>query len=76
MTSWPIICSCGCELQIEHYLQVVKTEVMSSSYQLIEDYDYTVHSSLVNAVTIPVAKFHFEPSPMQVDILKNSFIYI
>ncbi|KAJ0924167.1 hypothetical protein HanPSC8_Chr05g0225131 [Helianthus annuus] len=61
---------------IEHYLQVVKTEVMSSSYQLIEDYDYTVHSSLVNAVTIPVAKFHFEPSPMQVDILKISFIFV
>ncbi|MFS7940658.1 putative endoplasmic reticulum vesicle transporter [Helianthus anomalus] len=61
---------------IEHYLQVVKTEVMSSSYQLIEDYDYSVHSSLVNAVTIPVAKFHFEPSPMQVDILKISFIFI
>ncbi|KAM0010913.1 putative endoplasmic reticulum vesicle transporter [Helianthus debilis subsp. tardiflorus] len=56
---------------IEHYLQVVKTEVMSSSYQLIEDYDYTVHSSLVNAVTIPVAKFHFEPSPMQILVTED-----
>lgn len=57
---------CECILQIEHYLQVVKTDVMSSSYQLIEDYEYTAHSSLVHALTIPVAKFHFEPSPMQV----------
>ncbi|KAL7598844.1 hypothetical protein Lser_V15G21017 [Lactuca serriola] len=51
---------------IEHYLQVVKTEMMSSSHQLIEDFEYTAHSSLVHALTIPVAKFHFEPSPMQI----------
>ncbi|GJY98683.1 disulfide isomerase-like protein 5-4 [Tanacetum coccineum] len=56
---------------IEHYLQVVKTEVMSSSYQLIEDYEYTAHSSLVHALTIPVAKFHFEPSPMQILVTED-----
>ncbi|KAI3504439.1 hypothetical protein L1887_25908 [Cichorium endivia] len=51
---------------IEHYLQVVKTEVMGSSHQLIENYEYTAHSSMVHALTIPVAIFHFEPSPMQI----------
>ncbi|KAI3673784.1 hypothetical protein L6452_39914 [Arctium lappa] len=56
---------------IEHYLQVVKTEVMSSSHQLIEEYDYTAHSSLVHAHIIPVAKFHFEPSPMQILVTEN-----
>ncbi|KAI3686234.1 hypothetical protein L1987_79908 [Smallanthus sonchifolius] len=56
---------------IEHYLQVVKTEVMSSSHQLIEDYEYTTHSSLVHAVTIPVAKFHLEPSPLQILVTED-----
>nr|GEU93211.1 protein disulfide isomerase-like 5-4 [Tanacetum cinerariifolium] len=59
------------DVTIEHYLQVVKTEVMSSSYQLIEDYEYTAHSSLVHALTIPVAKFHFEPSPMQILVTED-----
>lgn len=57
---------------IEHYLQVVKTEVMRSSHQLIEDYEYTAHSSLMHALSIPVVKFHFELSPMQVLITENS----
>ncbi|KAJ9562614.1 hypothetical protein OSB04_007774 [Centaurea solstitialis] len=57
---------------IEHYLQVVKTEVMRSSHQLIEDYEYTAHSSLMHALSIPVVKFHIEPSPMQVLITENS----
>ncbi|KAL4566829.1 hypothetical protein LXL04_030954 [Taraxacum kok-saghyz] len=56
---------------IEHYLQVVKTEMMSSSHRLIEDYEYTAHSSLVHAITIPVAKFHFDPSPMQILITES-----
>ncbi|KAK9080652.1 hypothetical protein SSX86_000410 [Deinandra increscens subsp. villosa] len=56
---------------IEHHLQVVKTEVISSSHQLIEDYEYTVHSSLVQAVTLPVAKFHFEPSPIQILVTED-----
>ncbi|CAA0840367.1 Protein disulfide-isomerase 5-4 [Striga hermonthica] len=51
---------------VEHYLQVVKTEVMTRSYKLVEEYEYTAHSSLVHSIHIPVAKFHFELSPMQV----------
>ncbi|KAL4554049.1 hypothetical protein LXL04_037494 [Taraxacum kok-saghyz] len=57
---------------VEHYLQVVKTEVMRSSHQLIEDYEYTAHSSLIHAFSVPVVKFHFELSPMQVLITENS----
>ncbi|RWV88092.1 hypothetical protein BHE74_00051651, partial [Ensete ventricosum] len=57
---------------IEHYLQVVKTEIVSRRYsqelKLLEEYEYTAHSSLVHSVYVPVAKFHFEPSPMQVGI--------
>ncbi|CAN1318593.1 Protein disulfide-isomerase 5-4 [Linum perenne] len=57
--------------KIEHYLQVVKTEVVSSrgyrEHKIIEEYyEYTAHSSLAESVDIPVAKFHFELSPMQV----------
>lgn len=59
-------------LQIEHYLQVVKTEIVSrrssQEYKLLEEYEYTAHSSLVHSLYIPVAKFHFEPSPMQVSV--------
>ncbi|XP_004244141.1 protein disulfide isomerase-like 5-4 [Solanum lycopersicum] len=56
---------------IEHFLQVVKTEVMTRSYKLVEEYEYTAHSSLVHSLHIPVAKFHYEPSPMQVLITEN-----
>lgn len=59
-------------LQIEHYLQIVKTEIVSrrssKEYKLLEEYEYTAHSSLVHSLSVPVAKFHFEPSPMQVGI--------
>lgn len=55
-------------LQIEHYLQIVKTEVITrSSHKLVEEYEYTAHSSLAQSLEIPVAKFHFELSPMQVN---------
>ncbi|KAM7492681.1 hypothetical protein LguiA_035602 [Lonicera macranthoides] len=56
---------------IEHYLQVVKTEVMTRSRKLVEEYEYTAHSSLVESHTIPAAKFHFELSPMQVIVTEN-----
>ncbi|KAE9456596.1 hypothetical protein C3L33_11607, partial [Rhododendron williamsianum] len=61
------------DVTIEHYLQVVKTEVIMRSYreQLVE-YEYTAHSSLVHSIDLPVAKFHFELSPMQVLITENS----
>lgn len=45
---------------------MVKTEVMTGSDKVVEDYEYTAHSSLVHSLDIPLAKFHFEPSPMQV----------
>ncbi|KAL6538401.1 Protein disulfide-isomerase 5-4 [Orobanche gracilis] len=57
---------------IEHYLQVVKSEVMTRSHKLVEEYEYTAHSSLAHSIHIPVAKFHFELSPMQVLITENS----
>ncbi|KAL4580188.1 hypothetical protein LXL04_016370 [Taraxacum kok-saghyz] len=57
---------------IEHYLQVVKTEVMGLSHQLIENYEYTAHTSLIHAPSIPAAKFHLQFSPMQVLISENS----
>lgn len=69
---------CSYLLQIEHYLQIVKTEVVarrsSREYKLLEEYEYTAHSSLVQSVYIPVAKFHFELSPMQVKILLLSLL--
>lgn len=53
--------------QIEHYLQIVKTEVVKSNGQLmVEEYEYTAHSSVAHSYYLPVAKFHFELSPMQV----------
>ena len=65
---YPIInTSSGLYLQIDHYLQIVKTEVITGrSNKLIEEYEYTAHSSLIQSLNIPVAKFHFELSPMQV----------
>ena len=54
-------------LQIEHYIQIVKTEVVTrKGYKLIEEYEYTAHSSVAHSVDIPAAKFHLELSPMQV----------
>ncbi|GLU23578.1 hypothetical protein SLE2022_395710 [Rubroshorea leprosula] len=65
----------GANVTIEHYLQVVKTEVVtrrsSHEHSLIEEYEYTAHSSLAQSLHIPVAKFHFELSPMQVLITEN-----
>ncbi|XP_077221578.1 protein disulfide isomerase-like 5-4 [Tasmannia lanceolata] len=59
---------------IEHYLQVVKTELVSKrsspEFHFIE-YEYTAHSSLMQSTYIPVAKFHFELSPMQVLVTEN-----
>ncbi|EPS63482.1 hypothetical protein M569_11301, partial [Genlisea aurea] len=57
---------------IEHYLQIVKSEVLTRHYKLVEEYEYTAHSSLVHNFDVPVAKFHFEPSPMQVLITESS----
>lgn len=66
----------GSNVTIEHYLQLVKTEVVSRRYSqehsLLEEYEYTSHSSLMHSVDIPVAKFHYEPSAMQVIVTEVS----
>ncbi|KAL5548275.1 hypothetical protein UlMin_003506 [Ulmus minor] len=57
----------GPNVTIEHYLQAVKTQVMSrNDVSLLEEYEYTAHSSWSRSFYLPVAKFHFELSPMQV----------
>ncbi|XP_061364965.1 protein disulfide-isomerase 5-4-like [Gastrolobium bilobum] len=57
---------------LEHYIQIVKTEVITrKGYKLIEEYEYTAHSSLAHSVDIPAAKFRLELSPMQVLITEN-----
>ncbi|KAJ7948470.1 protein disulfide-isomerase 5-4-like [Quillaja saponaria] len=62
----------GSNVTIEHYLQIVKTEVITRrAYKLVEEYEYTAHSSLAQSLYIPVTKFHFELSPMQVLITEN-----
>lgn len=54
---------------MEHYLQIVKTEVVTrKNYKLVEEYEYTAHSSVAHNLQIPVAKFHLELSPMQVSV--------
>ncbi|XP_010545546.1 PREDICTED: protein disulfide-isomerase 5-3 [Tarenaya hassleriana] len=66
----------GANVTIEHYLQVVKTEVITlrsgREQKMIEEYEYTAHSSVAQTFYLPVAKFHFELSPMQVLITENS----
>ncbi|TXG67863.1 hypothetical protein EZV62_009138 [Acer yangbiense] len=65
----------GANVTIEHYLQIVKTEVMMRKHfgeiSLLEEYEYTAHSSLSHSVYIPAAKFHIELSPMQVVVSEN-----
>ncbi|KAK7405080.1 hypothetical protein VNO78_06264 [Psophocarpus tetragonolobus] len=62
----------GANVTIEHYIQIVKTEVVDrTGYKLIEEYEYTAHSSVAHSADIPVAKFHLELSPMQVLITEN-----
>ncbi|BAT89920.1 Protein disulfide-isomerase [Vigna angularis] len=62
----------GANVTIEHYIQIVKTEVVNrKGHRLIEEYEYTAHSSVAHSVDIPVAKFHLELSPMQVLITEN-----
>ncbi|CAH2036370.1 unnamed protein product [Thlaspi arvense] len=60
---------------IEHYLQIVKTEVVSrrfgQEHSLIDEYEYTAHSNVAHGYYYPVAKFKFQLSPMQVLISEN-----
>ncbi|KAJ7570765.1 hypothetical protein O6H91_01G134200 [Diphasiastrum complanatum] len=63
----------------EHYLQVVKNQVVSlrsnEEYKLLEKYEYTAQSNMLQTRTLPVVKFHYELSPMQVLVRekRNSF---
>ncbi|CAM6045721.1 unnamed protein product [Sphagnum compactum] len=54
----------------DHYLQVVKTEVISlrrhKGSEPLDRYDYTAHSNQLQSTNVPVVKFHYELSPMQV----------
>ncbi|KAH8971895.1 hypothetical protein BDL97_02G166700 [Sphagnum fallax] len=54
----------------DHYLQVVKTEVISlrrcKDSEALDRYDYTAHSNQLQSTSVPVVKFHYELSPMQV----------
>jgi hypothetical protein len=60
---------------MEHYLQIVKTEVITrQGYQLVEEYEYTAHSSVAHSLHVPVAKFHLQLSPMQVCIWRLSVL--
>lgn len=61
-------------MQHEHYLQVVLTSVEPlklPAHQYVQSYDYTAHSNVFNSPAVPVAKFHYELSPMQVVITEN-----
>lgn len=66
----------------DHFLQVVMTEVQplheTSSHRLfnhyrmgLQSYDYTVHSHMLQNQNVPVARFHYELSPMQILIKEN-----
>ena len=47
----------------------MKTEVISAKAQretVLEKYDYTVHSNIIQTSSLPTVKFHYELSPMQV----------
>ncbi|XP_039687044.1 protein disulfide isomerase-like 5-4 [Medicago truncatula] len=62
----------GANVTLEHYLQIVKTEVITrQGYQLVEEYEYTAHSSLAHSLHVPVARFHLQLSPMQVLITED-----
>eukprot|EP00850_Spirogloea_muscicola_P010995 SM000066S20470 [mRNA] locus=s66:561351:566363:+ [translate_table: standard] len=59
----------------DHYLQVVKTEVLplrkARDDKVMLQYEYTAHSNTLQAETVPVARFHYELSPMQVLISEH-----
>ncbi|KAL2652902.1 hypothetical protein R1flu_021030 [Riccia fluitans] len=60
----------------DHYLQAVKTEVVSlkssKDFKLLEEYSYVAHSAELQTGEVPVAKFQYELSPMQVLVSEAS----
>lgn len=62
-------------------MQIVLTEVkplasLSSRRPAIYAYDYTAQSHTMQMPSVPVARFHYEPSPMQVDIGPDQLRYV
>eukprot|EP00271_Cylindrocystis_brebissonii_P017873 TRINITY_DN4849_c0_g1_i2.p1 TRINITY_DN4849_c0_g1~~TRINITY_DN4849_c0_g1_i2.p1 ORF type:complete len:328 (+),score=44.75 TRINITY_DN4849_c0_g1_i2:107-1090(+) len=64
----------------DHFLQVVKTDLMplgeSPLFHLnpnpaLQSYDYTSHSHTLQTPNVPVARFHYELSPMQILISED-----
>eukprot|EP00270_Netrium_digitus_P003478 TRINITY_DN1404_c0_g1_i1.p1 TRINITY_DN1404_c0_g1~~TRINITY_DN1404_c0_g1_i1.p1 ORF type:complete len:512 (+),score=119.19 TRINITY_DN1404_c0_g1_i1:48-1583(+) len=64
----------------DHYLQVVMTQVQplqrvaldnAVHRSILSSYEYTVHSNTITSLTLPVVRFHYELSPMQVLITEN-----
>ncbi|KAK3273619.1 Protein disulfide-isomerase 5-4 [Cymbomonas tetramitiformis] len=57
----------------EHYLQVVLTTVepRGNKYNRVDLYEYTHHSHHFQTEGMPLAKFSFDPSPMQVLITEE-----
>ncbi|CAI5461138.1 unnamed protein product [Closterium sp. Yama58-4] len=59
----------------EHFMQIVLTEVhplgVSRKDSSLHSYDYTAHSHTLQAPTVPVSRFHYELSPMQVLIVET-----
>jgi hypothetical protein len=81
---WQLFCGCvvwtwiWTGIQHDHYLQVVKTEVISlrrhKGSEPLDRYDYTAHSNQLQSTNVPVVKFHYELSPMQVQTLAMSLL--
>ncbi|CAI5510578.1 unnamed protein product [Closterium sp. Naga37s-1] len=59
----------------EHFMQIVLTEVhplgVSRKDSSLHSYDYTAHSHTLQAPSVPVSRFHYELSPMQVLIVET-----
>ncbi|CAI5953516.1 unnamed protein product [Closterium sp. NIES-64] len=59
----------------EHFMQIVLTEVhplgVSRKDSSLHSFDYTAHSHTLQAPSVPVSRFHYELSPMQVLIVET-----
>ncbi|CAI7860055.1 unnamed protein product, partial [Closterium sp. NIES-53] len=60
----------------EHFMQIVLTEVhplgVSRKDSSLHSYDYTAHSHTLQAPSVPVSRFHYELSPMQVHAFRRA----
>jgi hypothetical protein len=67
----------------EHFMQLIRTTLEPATggpYASYDAYEYTVHShsyiSEISDITIPAAKFSFQPSPMQVCRLLTQSMHV